>query len=123
MVFEGSHGCVTVAGSFPAITLKIDDYFAEGKRWKLRLHEKGGKEHVVPLHHTLKEYLDAYIGAANIREQSDGPLFRPLTTAPGPPLSLEPMTQPDAWRMIRRLFLMVRRPPKFAFFPFRALFR
>ena len=85
-----------------AITLKVDDYFAEGKRWKLRLHEKGGKEHVVPVHHTLEEYLDAYIGAAGIREQSDGPLFRTMSTAPGRPLSLEPMTQPDAWRMIRR---------------------
>ncbi|MBI3782939.1 MAG: tyrosine-type recombinase/integrase [Deltaproteobacteria bacterium] len=85
-----------------AITLKVDDYFAEGKRWKLRLHEKGGKEHVVPVHHTLEEYLDAYIGTAGIREQSDGPLFRTLSTAPGRPLSLEPMTQPDAWRMIRR---------------------
>jgi site-specific recombinase XerD len=85
-----------------ALALKVDDYFPESKRWKLRLHEKGGKEHVVPVHHTLEEYLDAYINAAGIREQSAGPLFRTLTTAPGRPLSLEPMTQPDAWRMIRR---------------------
>ena len=35
-----------------ALALKVDDYFPEGKRWKLRLHEKGGKEHVVPVHHT-----------------------------------------------------------------------
>jgi len=85
-----------------ALALKVDDYFPEGKRWKLRLHEKGGKEHVVPVHHTLEEYLDAYLNTAAIREQSDGPLFRTLSTAPGRPLSLEPMTQPDAWRMIRR---------------------
>ncbi len=85
-----------------ALSLKVDDYFPEGKRWKLRLHEKGGKEHVVPVHHTLEEYVDAYIDTAGIREQSDGPLFRTLSTAPGRPLSLEPMTQPDAWRMIRR---------------------
>jgi len=77
--------------------LKVDDYFAEGKRWKLRLHEKGGKEHVVPVHHTLEQYLDAYLDTARIREQSDGPLFRTLSTAPGQPLSLEAMTQPDAW--------------------------
>jgi hypothetical protein len=25
--------------------LKVEDYFPEGKRWKLWLHEKGGKEH------------------------------------------------------------------------------
>ena len=39
----------------------MKDCFPEGKRWKLRLHEKGGKEHVVPVHRTLEEYLDAYL--------------------------------------------------------------
>lgn len=81
-----------------ALAVKVDDYFPEGKRWKLRLHEKGGKEHVVPVHHILEQYLDA----AGIREQKKGPLFRTLATAPGRPLSLEPMEQSDAWRMIRR---------------------
>jgi integrase/recombinase XerD len=85
-----------------ALTMNVDDCFPEGKRWKLRLHEKGGKEHVVPVHHALKEYLDAYIAVAGIRDEKNGPLFRTLTTAPGRPLSIEPMTQPDAWRMIRR---------------------
>ncbi|MBI1814048.1 MAG: tyrosine-type recombinase/integrase [Deltaproteobacteria bacterium] len=85
-----------------ALALKVDDYFPEGKRWKLRLHEKGGKEHVVPVHHTLEEYLDAYLASAGIREEKKGPLFRTFTTALGRPLSLDAMTQPDAWRMIRR---------------------
>ena len=66
------------------------------------MHEKGGKEHVVPVHHTVEEYLDGYIAAAGIRDEKNGPLFRTLATSPGRPLSLEPMTQPDAWRMIRR---------------------
>jgi integrase/recombinase XerD len=85
-----------------ALAMKIEDYFPEGKRWKLRLHEKGGKEHVVPVHHTLEEYLDGYLAAAGIRDEKKRPLFRTLRTTPGRPLSLEPMTQPDAWRMIRR---------------------
>ncbi|MFI5397690.1 MAG: tyrosine-type recombinase/integrase [Candidatus Binatia bacterium] len=85
-----------------ALTMKVDDYFPEGKRWKLRLHEKGGKEHVVPVHHTLEEYLDGYLAVAGIRDEKNGPLFRTLTTAPGRPLSFDPMMQPDAWRMIRR---------------------
>jgi hypothetical protein len=34
-------------------------------RW-LRLHEKGGKEHEMPLHHLLEETLDEYIPAAGI---------------------------------------------------------
>jgi site-specific recombinase XerD len=85
-----------------ALLMKVDDYFPEGKRWKLRLHEKGGKEHVVPVHHALEAYLDAYLDGAGIRDEKKGPLFRTLDTSPGRPLSLEPMTQPDAWRMIRR---------------------
>ena len=47
-----------------AFTMKVDDYFPKGKRWKLRLHEKGGKEYVVPVHHTLEEYLDPCIATA-----------------------------------------------------------
>jgi hypothetical protein len=30
--------------------MKLEDYFQEGKEWKLRLHEKRGKLHVVPAH-------------------------------------------------------------------------
>ena len=30
------------------VGMKLEDYFAEGKEWKLRLHEKRGKRHVVP---------------------------------------------------------------------------
>ena len=39
----------------------IEDYFADGKRWRLRLNEKGGKVHEMPAHHNLEAYLDAYI--------------------------------------------------------------
>jgi hypothetical protein len=53
----------------------------------------------VLVHHTLKEHLDAYLTAAAIREGKKGPLLRTLSTAPGRPLSLEAMTQPNAWRM------------------------
>lgn len=109
---------------------KADDYFPEGKRWKLRLHEKGGKEHVVPVHHVLEEYLDAYLdaahlrpgfgGQARIRDQAGGPLFRTLATAPGRPLSLKPMRQPDAWRMIRRRARAAGIPTKIGCHTFRA---
>lgn len=85
-----------------ALAMKVEDYYPAGKRWKLRLHEKGGKDHDVPVHHVLEEYLDAYLDSAGIREQEKGPLFRTLSTSPGRPLSLERMAQPDAWRMIRR---------------------
>jgi hypothetical protein len=35
--------------------MKVEDYYPQGKRWWLRLHEKGGKRHDVPCHHTLDE--------------------------------------------------------------------
>ena len=44
-----------------ALAMKVEDYYPQGKRWWLRLHEKGGKRHEVPCHHTLEEYLDAYL--------------------------------------------------------------
>jgi site-specific recombinase XerD len=57
----------------------------------------------VPIHHrALAEALRAYIDAAGIAEDRKGFLFR---TSPGhiaTALSEQPMTQPDAWRMIRR---------------------
>jgi site-specific recombinase XerD len=85
-----------------AIGLKLEDYYPQGKRWWLRLHEKGGKRHEVPVHHTLEIYLDAYIDTAGIREEMKGPLFRTLRRAPARPLSLTPLSQPEAWQMIRR---------------------
>ena len=36
-----------------ANTLRVGDYFESEKRWWLRLHEKGGKRHEVPCHHSL----------------------------------------------------------------------
>src|SRR5262249_51660449 len=47
-----------------------------GKRCWLRLHEKGGKDHEVPAHHTVVGYLDAYIAAAGIASLTHSPLFR-----------------------------------------------
>ena len=34
-----------------ALLLKVGDYFAKGKRWWLRLHEKNGKVIQMPAHH------------------------------------------------------------------------
>src|SRR6185437_13319831 len=48
------------------VSMTVEDYYPQGKRSWLRLHEKGGKEHAMPAHHTLEEYLDAYVSAAGI---------------------------------------------------------
>lgn len=61
-----------------ALGMNVDDYRLQGKRSWLRLHEKGGKYHEVPVHHTAEEYLDAYVAAAGIAGERGSPLFRTL---------------------------------------------
>ncbi|MEW6367366.1 MAG: tyrosine-type recombinase/integrase [Acidobacteriota bacterium] len=85
-----------------ALTMKVEDYYPQGKRWWFRLHEKGGKRHDVPAHHKAEAAVDAYIEAAGIRDDKKGPLFRTVAKGPGRPLTHTPMRQSDAWRMIRR---------------------
>jgi site-specific recombinase XerC len=58
------------------IGMKVKDYFTQGPRGWVRLHEKGGKEHEVPCHHTLEMFLDEYLATADIKGDADGPLFR-----------------------------------------------
>jgi hypothetical protein len=56
--------------------MRVENYFPKGKRWWVRLHEKGGKRHEMPAHRNLEAYLDAYIEAAKIRNGGKTPLFR-----------------------------------------------
>src|SRR3984957_2632089 len=58
------------------VAMRVEDYYPKGKRWWVRLHEKGGKQHEMPAHHTLKAYIDSYIEAAGIRDGGRAPLFR-----------------------------------------------
>jgi hypothetical protein len=58
------------------VSMAVEDYYPEGKRWWLRLHEKGGKQHDMPAHHKLEVYLDEYLDAAGIRTQGRSSLFR-----------------------------------------------
>src|SRR5271157_3570324 len=48
------------------IGMKVKDYYTQGRRGWVRLHEKGGKEHDVPCHHSLEQLLDEYLAAAGI---------------------------------------------------------
>jgi integrase/recombinase XerD len=81
------------------LQMNVGDYFTQGRRGWVRLHEKGGKEHEAPCHHKLETYLDDYIAAAGIAGDGEGPLFR---TTGRPTGELHRMTQPDAYRLIQR---------------------
>jgi site-specific recombinase XerD len=81
------------------LQMDVSDYFTQGRRGWVRLHEKGGKEHEAPCHHKLEVLLDDYIAAADIAGDAEGPLFRTTGRSTGTP---HRMTQPDAYRMIQR---------------------
>ena len=59
-----------------AVSMKVADYYTQSKRSFFRLHEKGGKYHVVPAHHVAIGYLDEYLEAAGLAGDKKGPLFR-----------------------------------------------
>jgi len=91
----------TFARVSAVVNLKVEDYFPLKKRWWLRLHEKGGKVNEMGCHHKLEQYLDEYIAAAGIGEDTKSPLFR-AAIGKTKKLSDRPMSRFDAWYMVRR---------------------
>lgn len=83
------------------LKMRVKDYYPNGKRWWIRLHEKGGKYHEMPAHHTLEAYLDEYLDAVSIRDDANGSLFRTFG-GKGRAMTENPMVQTYAWQMIRR---------------------
>ena len=84
-----------------AVSMRVEDFYVQGRRGWVRLHEKGGKEHEMPTHHNLDRYLEEYIAAAGIGEDRKGSLFRTTRGRSGE-LTANPLLQSDIWRMIRR---------------------
>jgi site-specific recombinase XerD len=101
------------------VKMEVGDYYRNGKRWWIRLHEKGGKFHEVPVHHVAEEYLDAYIQAAGVAEDERGPLFR---SAAGrtKTLTRNRMSSTDVLRMIKRHGGKLELPKKVCCHTFRA---
>ncbi len=83
------------------VQMKVKDYYPNGKRYWIRLHEKGGKFHEVPVHHTAEEYLDAYIEAADITDEKNKPLFR-TTRGRTRELTERALDRFEAHKMIKR---------------------
>ena len=44
-----------------ALKMRVEDIQSKGSGWLIWLHEKGGKQHMMPCHHALAEALHAYI--------------------------------------------------------------
>ena len=83
------------------VAMNIEDYYPEGKRWWFRLHEKGGKLHHVPAHHTAEECLDAYLRGVGITTaEPKAPLFRTFDRKKR--LTENRMNRHDVIRMVKR---------------------
>jgi site-specific recombinase XerC len=83
------------------VGMRVEDYFANGKRWWVWLHEKGGKLHEMPAHHKLEAFLDEYIKAAEIGDAGKSPLFRSAIGRTGT-LTSTVMNRVDVYRIMQR---------------------
>lgn len=91
----------TFARVSAAVSLRVEDYYPQKKRWWVKLREKNGKLNEMPCHHNLETYLDEYIEAAGIGQERKRPLFRSAMGKTGK-LSDQAMGRIDVYRMIRR---------------------
>ena len=80
--------------------MRRQDYFGQGSRGWLRLHEKGGKRHDVPAHHRAAAALDAYVEAGGLEEPKVA-LFQTLDPA-GRRLTGRALERRVALAMIKR---------------------
>lgn len=110
--------CYTFARVSAMVHMTVADYFQNGKRWWIRLHEKGGKRHEVPAHHNAEAYLDAYLEAAGIRSDLKSPLFRSIDNRRN--LTVNAMTRTDVLRMVKRRAIAAGLPSSTCCHTFRA---
>ena len=84
-----------------AIGMTVADYYVQGRRSWVRLHEKGGKRHEMPAHHLLETYMDAYLADTGLAADKAASLFPTVAGRTGK-LTDRRMTRTDALRMIWR---------------------
>ena len=84
-----------------ALGMAVEDIYTQNRRLWVRLREKGGKQHSMPCHHKLEEYLVAYLDGVGLRDDPKGPLFRTIRRGTRQ-LSGAVLPQANAYAMIRR---------------------
>lgn len=84
-----------------AVAMRVEDFYPNGRRWWVRLHEKGGKHHELPAHHNLEAWLHAYVEATGIGDDRRGPLFRTAAGRTGG-LTRRPLLARNALDLVRR---------------------
>ena len=88
-----------------ALRMQVQDVRLSDRRYWVRLHEKGGRHHEMPLHHNAEYYLLEYMTAAELHAQPASPLFR--TIGRRRDLTSNAMHRNDALRMIKRRAIAV----------------
>ena len=81
------------------VGMRRQDYFLQGTRGWLRLHEKGGKRHDVPAHHRAEAAVEAYLVAGGV-EDAKAPLFQSVDRSRR--LSGRSLTRREVLAMIKR---------------------
>ena len=110
--------CYTFARVSAVVHMRVEDYYENGKRSWIRLHEKGGKRHEVPAHHNAEAYLDAYLQTVGIRDEKKSPLFRSVDRQRR--ITLNPITRTDVLRRVKRRALEAGLPSSTCCHTFRA---
>ncbi len=100
------------------LKMNVEDVHLNGHRYWIRLHEKGGRYHEMPLHHNAEAYLLEFMAVAGIREARGTPLFR--TIGRRWKLTESRMDRNDALRMIKRRARQVGLSPHLCSHTFRA---
>jgi hypothetical protein len=76
------------------------DWYREGRRYRIRLHEKRGHERILPLHYEARELLEQYAEASGAAAAPAAPIFR--AAARDGQLTERALQPRHAWRMIQR---------------------
>jgi site-specific recombinase XerD len=79
--------------------MNMEDYSPRGKRMWLRLREKGGRLHHVPVHHKAEQYLDEYLAGGALAPKGT-PLFRTVNRQHQ--LTERRMTRREALAVVKR---------------------
>ena len=101
------------------VRMKVKDFYVQGLRAYFVLNEKGGKFNKVPAHHKASECVEAYLTAAGIAMDREGPLFRAME-GKGGPFSNRWLSSTDVLRMIKRRARSAGLPPEVCCHTFRA---
>lgn len=85
--------------------MNVEDFFARGRRYRVRLHEKGGKLHEMPCSHRLETCLLEWLNASGLKSEPTAPLFPAFRRRPGDTaavLTRNHLRQSNAYEIVQR---------------------